>query len=44
VDRKGNKRIRIVRCDNCGFKEDRDNIPLYWAIEHLSALKGEASS
>jgi len=23
VDRKGYKRIRIMRCDNCGFKEDR---------------------
>jgi putative transposase len=44
VDREKTKRVRIMRCDNCGFKEDRDNIPLYWATKHLSALKGEASS
>jgi putative transposase len=44
ADREKTKRVRIMRCDNCGFKEDRDNIPLYWAIKHLPALKGEASS
>jgi len=39
------KRARIMKCTNCDFKEDRDNIPLYWAIKHLPlpALKGEAS-
>jgi putative transposase len=30
------KRSRIMVCANCGFREDRDNIPLYWAIKHLS--------
>ena len=38
------RRTRIMVCYSCGFKEDRDNIPLYWAIKHLSALKGEASN
>ncbi len=33
------RRARIMKCTNCGFKEDRDNIPLYWAIKHLPALK-----
>jgi putative transposase len=37
------RRARIMKCTNCGFKEDRDNIPLYWAIKHLPALKDEAS-
>lgn len=37
------RRTRIMRCDSCGFKEDRDNIPLYWVIKHLPALKGETS-
>jgi len=37
------RRTRIMKCTNCGFKEDRDNIPLYWTIKHLPALKGEAS-
>jgi len=37
------RRARIMKCTNCDFKEDRDNIPLYWAIKHLPALKGEAS-
>jgi putative transposase len=43
-DREKSKRVRIMKCNNCGFKEDRDNIPLYWAIKLLSALKDEASS
>jgi putative transposase len=43
-DREKSKRVRIMKCNSCGFKEDRDNIPLYWAIKILSALKGEASS
>jgi putative transposase len=38
------KRTRIVKCTNCDFREERDDIPLYWAIKHLSALKGEASN
>jgi putative transposase len=37
------RRARIMKCTNCNFKEDRDNIPLYWAIKHLPALKDEAS-
>ena len=37
------RRRRIMECTNCGFKEDRDNIPLYWGLKHLSALKGKAS-
>jgi putative transposase len=37
------RRARIMKCTNCGFKEDRDSIPLYWAIKHLPALKDEAS-
>jgi putative transposase len=37
------KRMRIMKCQKCGFREDRDNIPLYWAINRLPALKGEAS-
>jgi putative transposase len=38
------RRARIMRCVNCGFKEDRDSTPLYWAIKSLPALKGEAST
>jgi transposase len=38
------RRARITKCTNRGFKEDRDIIPLHWAIKHLSALRGEASS
>ena len=38
------KRIRIMKCQKCGFREDRDNIPLYWAINRLPApRRGEAS-
>jgi len=33
------RRARIMKCTNCNFKEDRDNIPLYWAIKYLPALK-----
>ena len=42
---KKTKRARIVKCTNCDFKEDRDDIPLYWAIKHppLPTLKSEAS-
>jgi putative transposase len=29
------RRARIMKCTNCDFKEDRDSIPLYWAIKHL---------
>ena len=38
------KRTRIMKCQKCGFREDRDNIPLYWAINELLApSRGEAS-
>jgi len=38
------KRMRIMKCQKCGFREDRDNIPLYWAINRLPApRRGEAS-
>ena len=37
-------RARIMKCVNCGFKEDRDSTPLYWAIKSLPTLKGEAST
>jgi len=37
------KRQRIMECISCRFKEERDNIPLYWALKHLPALKDEAS-
>jgi putative transposase len=40
---KKTRRARIMKCTNCGFGDDRDNIPLYWAIKYLPALKGEAS-
>ena len=33
------RRRRIMKCSECGFREDRDNIPLYWALKHLPALK-----
>ena len=36
------RRRRIVECNECGFREDRDNIPLYWALKHLSVLKGRS--
>ncbi|PSO07079.1 hypothetical protein B9Q04_12795 [Candidatus Marsarchaeota G2 archaeon BE_D] len=33
-----------MKCQKCGFREDRDNIPLYWAINRLPApRRGEAS-
>jgi len=38
------RRTRVMECVSCGFREDRDNVPLYWAIRNLSALKGEASN
>ena len=38
------KRTRVLMCTDCGFRDDKDNIPLYWAIKELSALKGEASN
>jgi len=33
-----------MKCVKCGFKEERDNIPLHWAIKHLTTLKGKASN
>jgi hypothetical protein len=38
------RKARIMKCTNCNFREDRDSIPLYWAIKHLPTLKGEVSS
>jgi len=26
-------RTRIMRCPRCGFREDRDNVPLHWALK-----------
>lgn len=40
---KRTKNRRIMACTKCGFREDRDNVPLYWALKILPALKGEAS-
>jgi len=28
------RRRRIMGCSKCGFREDRDNTPLYWALKH----------
>ncbi len=39
---KRTRRTRIMKCVKCGFKEERDNIPLHWAIKHLTTLKSEA--
>ncbi len=36
------RRKRVMECAECRFREDRDNIPLYWALKHLSALKGRS--
>jgi len=38
------RRKRVMECTKCGFKEDRDTIPLHWALKHLSALNDEAST
>lgn len=27
------KRTRVMRCPSCGFRDDRDNIPLWWAVK-----------
>jgi len=27
------RRTRIMRCPRCGFRDDRDNIPLWWAVK-----------
>jgi hypothetical protein len=37
-------RSRIRKCVKCNFREDRDNILLYWAIKRLLTLKGEVSN
>ena len=34
------RRRRIVVCNECGFREDRDNVPLYWALKILPTLEG----
>lgn len=38
------KRMRVMICPRCGFEEDRDRVPLCWALSKLPALKGEASN
>jgi DNA-directed RNA polymerase subunit RPC12/RpoP len=38
------KRTRVLMCTDCGFRDDKDNIPLYWAIKDLPALKDKASN
>jgi len=43
---KKTKKTRIMVCNKCDFKVDRDEIPLYWALKLINthpALKGEAS-
>ncbi len=40
------RHARIMACPRCGFKEDRDNIPLHWAINRYlnpDPRRGEAS-
>jgi len=32
------KNARIMVCKNCGFKEERDKIPLYWALIKIKLL------
>jgi len=32
------KNARIMVCENCGFKEERDKIPLYWALIKIKLL------
>ena len=29
---------RVMKCLNCGFEENRDEIPLYWALKKLNKL------
>ena len=38
------RRKRVMECAKCRFKEDKDTIPLHWALKHLSTLKDEAST
>ncbi len=42
---KATRHARIMACPpRCGFEEERDNVPLHWALKYLPpALKGEAS-
>ena len=38
------KRTRIMACPKCGFEEERDTVPLHWAIKITHpTLKGEGS-
>lgn len=40
---KKTKKTRIIMCNKCDFKVDRDEIPLYWALKLINthlALKG----
>ncbi|WP_291998768.1 zinc ribbon domain-containing protein [Caldivirga sp.] len=30
------RHVRIMACPRCGFSEDRDKVPLHWAIKHLT--------
>ena len=32
------KNARIMVCENCGFKEEKDKIPLYWALIKIKLL------
>jgi len=44
---KKTKKTRLMICDKCGLKADRDEIPLHWALKLINvypALKGGASS
>ncbi|GAB6946059.1 hypothetical protein JCM16161A_01890 [Vulcanisaeta sp. JCM 16161] len=36
------RNLRLMTCKKCGFEEERDKVPLYWALNKLLALKGEA--
>jgi len=42
---KKTKKTRLMICNKCGFKADRDEVPLYWALKLINiypALKGRA--
>jgi len=33
------KRTRIMVCSRCGFRADRDEVPLHWALKLIKAHK-----
>lgn len=33
---KKTKRTRIMMCNRCSFKADRDEVPLYWALKLIN--------